>query len=177
MTRGRSSARTWSGRCARTSRRWSSTPSSRATCGSARRRATASRSFTTIRTAPARRRTSRSRRRWPPVANGQRGMGRGLAAILSPTIPAEGGEAVPELRRVPVELIAPNPRQPRQSFDEESLLALSESVKERGVLQPVLVRPCPGGSYELIAGERSWRAAQLAGLDVVPAVVAALEDR
>jgi ParB family chromosome partitioning protein len=104
-------------------------------------------------------------------------MGRGLAAILSPTIPAEGSEAVPELRRLPVDLIAPNPRQPRQTFDEESLLALSESVKERGVLQPVLVRPCPGGSYELIAGERRWRAAQLAGLEVIPAVVAPQEDR
>src|SRR3954447_7023009 len=104
-------------------------------------------------------------------------MGRGRAAILSPTIPAEGSEATAELRRLPVDLIAPNPRQPRQNFDEESLLALSESVKERGVLQPVLVRPCPGGSYELIAGERRWRAAQLAGLEVLPAVVAPHEDR
>jgi ParB family chromosome partitioning protein len=111
------------------------------------------------------------------VAERQRGMGRGLAAILSPTIPAEGSEATPELRRLPIELIAPNPRQPRQTIDEESLLALSESVKERGILQPVLVRPCPGGSYELIAGERRWRAAQLAGLDVLPAVVAPHEDR
>jgi ParB family chromosome partitioning protein len=104
-------------------------------------------------------------------------MGRGLAAILSPTIPADGSEATPELRRLPIELIAPNPRQPRQNFDEESLLALAESVKERGVLQPVLVRPSPGGRYELIAGERRWRAAQLAGLDVLPAVVAPHEDR
>src|SRR3954454_20243652 len=102
-------------------------------------------------------------------------MGRGLAAILSPTI--EAGETAPELRRLPVELIAPNRRQPRQSFAEESLLALSESVRERGVLQPVLVRPCPGGRYELIAGERRWRAAQLAGLDVLPAVIAPHEDR
>src|SRR4051794_21671636 len=103
-------------------------------------------------------------------------MGRGLAAILTPTFPtADGSDA--ELRRLPVELIGPNPRQPRQSFDEESLLALSESVKERGVLQPILVRPCPGGRYELIAGERRWRAAQLAGLDVLPAVVAPHEDR
>ena len=97
------------------------------------------------------------------MAERQRGMGRGLAAILSPTIPPEGSEATPELRRLPVDLIAPNPRQPRQTFDQESLLALSESVRERGVLQPVLVRPCPGGTYELIAGERRWRAAQLAG--------------
>ena len=111
------------------------------------------------------------------MAERQRGMGRGLAAILSPTIPHEGSEATGELRHLPVELIAPNPRQPRQVFDEESLLALSESVRERGVLQPVLVRPRAGGTYELIAGERRWRAAQLAGLDTLPAVVAPHEDR
>jgi ParB family chromosome partitioning protein len=104
-------------------------------------------------------------------------MGRGLAAILSPTIPPDGSEATPELRRLPVDLIAPNPRQPRQSFDQDALFGLSESVRERGVIQPVLVRPCPGGTYELIAGERRWRAAQLAGLELVPAVVAPYEDR
>ena len=105
------------------------------------------------------------------MAERSRGMGRGLAAILSPTIPPDGTETSAELRRVPVELIVANPRQPRQSFDEESLLALAESVRERGVLQPVLVRPCPGGTYELIAGERRWRAAQLAGLDALPALI------
>ena len=108
------------------------------------------------------------------MAERPRGMGRGLAAILTPT---EGADGAPELRRLPVEQIAPNPRQPRQLFDEESLVALSESVKERGILQPVLVRPSGPGSYELIAGERRWRAAQLAGLDLVPAVVAPHEDR
>lgn len=108
------------------------------------------------------------------MADRPRGMGRGLAAILAPT---EGTAPGAELRKLPVDLIAPNPRQPRRVFDEESLLALSESVKERGVIQPVLVRPCPGGSYELIAGERRWRAAQLAGLEVVPAVVQPHEDR
>jgi ParB family transcriptional regulator, chromosome partitioning protein len=105
------------------------------------------------------------------VAERPRGMGRGLAAILSPTIPPDGSETAAELRRVPVELIVANPRQPRQNFDEESLLALAESVRERGVLQPVLVRSCAGGTYELIAGERRWRAAQLAGLDAVPALI------
>jgi ParB family chromosome partitioning protein len=104
-------------------------------------------------------------------------MGRGLAAILSPTIPAEGSQATPELRTLPVELISPNPRQPRQSFDDEALLGLAESLRERGLLQPVLVRPRPGGTYELIAGERRWRAAQLAGLDTVPAVVREHADR
>ena len=111
------------------------------------------------------------------MAERQRGMGRGLAAILSPTIPPEGSEATPELRRVPVDLIAPNPRQPRQVFDEESLVALADSLRERGVIQPVLVRPRTGGTYELIAGERRWRAAQLAGLEVIPAVVQPFEDR
>ena len=108
------------------------------------------------------------------MANGNRGMGRGLAAILTPT---DNGDQSPELRRVPVDMIAPNPRQPRQTFDQEALHGLSESISERGVIQPVLVRPCPGGTYELIAGERRWRAAQLAGLDLVPAVVAPYEDR
>ncbi|HEX6021644.1 MAG TPA: ParB/RepB/Spo0J family partition protein [Solirubrobacter sp.] len=109
------------------------------------------------------------------MADRPRGMGRGLAAILSPTA-GNGAQPVEELRPIPVDLICPNPRQPRRRFDQESLHALSESVRERGVLQPVLVRPCPGGTYELIAGERRWRAAQLAGLDFVPAVVAPHED-
>src|SRR4051812_22502182 len=102
-------------------------------------------------------------------------MGKGLAAILSPT-GAPAGEPPPDLRRVPVELISPNPRQPRQAFDEAGLVALSESLRERGVLQPVLVRPLPGGKYELIAGERRWRAAQLAELETIPAVVQPHED-
>jgi ParB family transcriptional regulator, chromosome partitioning protein len=106
------------------------------------------------------------------VAERTRGMGRGLAAILS-TVPSE---ADAELREVPVELIAPNPQQPRRSFEEQPLVALAESLKQRGVLQPVLVRPVPGGTYELIAGERRWRAAQLAGLDSVPAMVRPHDD-
>jgi ParB family chromosome partitioning protein len=106
------------------------------------------------------------------VAERQRGMGRGLAAILS-VAPREEPE---ELRHIPPELISPNPLQPRHRFDEESLLALSESIKLRGVLQPVLVRPVPGGTYELIAGERRWRAARLAELDEVPAIVRYQDD-
>jgi ParB family transcriptional regulator, chromosome partitioning protein len=109
------------------------------------------------------------------VAEPPRGMGRGLAAILSPTTPQEG-ELAPELRQVPVELIAPNPRQPRRAFDEAALLALAASLSERGVLQPVLVRPVAGGTYELIAGERRWRAAKLAGFETVPALVRPHDD-
>ena len=98
------------------------------------------------------------------------GMGRGLSAILSVSAPQEG-EAQTELRALPVELIAPNPRQPRKHFDQESLAALASSLQASGVIQPILVRPRAGGTYELVAGERRWRAAQLAGLDTVPALV------
>ena len=107
------------------------------------------------------------------MAEPNRGMGRGLAALLSTHVDPE---AEPELRALPVELIAPNPRQPRREFDEDRLIALSRSLRERGVLQPVLVRPVPGGTYELIAGERRWRAAQLAELETVPALVRAHDD-
>jgi ParB family chromosome partitioning protein len=109
------------------------------------------------------------------VADRSRGMGRGLAAILAPTVPPDG-EPPQDLRAIPVDLIVPNPHQPRQAFDEASLVSLSESLRERGVLQPVLVRPVAGGTYELIAGERRWRAAQLAELDTIPALVRARED-
>ena len=101
-------------------------------------------------------------------------MGRGLAAILTPTEP--GDARTSELRELPVELVRPNPHQPRKQFDEAALVALADSLQERGLLQPVLVRPLPGGTYELIAGERRWRAAQLAGLDSVPALVRPQDD-
>ncbi len=95
-----------------------------------------------------------------------RGMGRGLAAILAVT----PREQLEELRELPVDLVAPNPSQPRRAFDEDGLLTLAESIRSRGVLQPVLVRPL-AGRYELIAGERRWRAARLAGRETIPAVV------
>lgn len=108
------------------------------------------------------------------MAERQRGMGRGLAAILSVSeaTPA-GGE---DLRNLPLEMIVANPNQPRRVFDDEALVALADSLRERGVLQPVLVRPLPGGTHELIAGERRWRAAQLAGLEQIPAIVRAEDD-
>jgi ParB family transcriptional regulator, chromosome partitioning protein len=104
------------------------------------------------------------------VAKPKPGMGRGLDAILS----VSGGDAdsvEDQLRELPVELIAANPKQPRRRFDEEALQALAGSLEERGVLQPVLVRAKPGGTYELVAGERRWRAAQIAGLEKIPALV------
>lgn len=107
----------------------------------------------------------------------KRGMGRGLSAILSVTAEdaAAVGPAIDELRELPVAEIRPNPNQPRKRFDEEALQALADSLGERGVLQPVLVRPVPGG-YELVAGERRWRAAQAAGLRVIPAIVRDRDD-
>jgi ParB family chromosome partitioning protein len=101
------------------------------------------------------------------VASSRRGIGRGLAAILPETEATDAGE----LRELPVSLIKPNPSQPRTHFDEEALAALASSIQATGVVQPLLVRPLPDGSYELVAGERRWRAAQQAGVDKVPAVV------
>src|SRR5271167_1034566 len=102
-------------------------------------------------------------------------MGRGLGAILS--VSAEGAKAPEEeLRELPIELISANPNQPRRRFDQDSLELLAASLGERGVLQPVLVRPRPGGTYELVAGERRWRAAGIAGLRSVPAIVRDRED-
>ncbi len=106
------------------------------------------------------------------MADRQKGMGRGLAAILSVT-PRDEPE---ELRQIPIDLITPSPHQPRRSFDEEPLLALAESIKLRGVLQPVLVRALAGGRYELIAGERRWRAARAADLETIPSIVRHRDD-
>jgi ParB family chromosome partitioning protein len=110
-----------------------------------------------------------------------RGMGRGLSAILSVSTPPEQAGAgatggADELRELPVDVIVPNPNQPRRRFEQEALQALADSLRERGVLQPVLVRPLPGGTYEIVAGERRWRAAQIAGLETIPALVRARED-
>ena len=106
------------------------------------------------------------------MAERPKGMGRGLAAILS----VAPRDELQELRAVPVDLIDPSPNQPRRTFDEESLMALAGSIRARGVLQPVLLRPLVGGRYELIAGERRWRAAQLAELVAIPAIVRRHDD-
>ena len=100
------------------------------------------------------------------MAERKRGMGRGLAAILP-----ESGAGGPELKQLPVELIEPNPDQPRTNFEKGALDALAGSIKSAGMLQPLIVRPVDGGRYELVAGERRWRAARKAGLEQVPAVI------
>jgi ParB family transcriptional regulator, chromosome partitioning protein len=108
---------------------------------------------------------------FPEPRSGSRGMGRGLSAILPRSRAEEHG-----LRDIPLDLIAPNPAQPRRNFDEDALIALAESIRSRGVLQPVVVRPLAGGRFELVAGERRLRAAGLAEIETIPAVVRQTED-
>ena len=101
----------------------------------------------------------------------QRGMGRGLAAILPRSDKIEDG-----LRDIPPDLIQPNARQPRRTFDQARLAELAESIRTRGVLQPIVVRPLAGGSFELVAGERRLRAAQMVELETIPALVRDADD-
>jgi ParB family transcriptional regulator, chromosome partitioning protein len=101
----------------------------------------------------------------------RRGLGRGLEVLLG------GAEHAAELAELPVDAIHANPRQPRKRFDADAGSGLAESVRAQGVVQPVLVRSRASGGYELIAGERRWRAAREAGLKTVPAVVRDADDR
>ena len=100
----------------------------------------------------------------------RRGLGRGFEVLI-------GGGAEPQLMHMPVEMIHANPRQPRRRFEQEATSGLAESVKAQGLIQPVVVRAREAGGYELIAGERRWRAAQEAGLPTVPAIVREADDR
>ena len=114
----------------------------------------------------------------------RKALGKGLRSLIpeapvrsKPTAPAaEPSNQTEGLRQIDIDLIQPNREQPREDFDEIHLEELAASLKEQGVLQPVLVRPAHGGRYELIAGERRWRAAQLAGLMKLPAVVRDVPD-
>lgn len=99
--------------------------------------------------------------------NKKRGLGRGLEALLPGTAPEMDGS----LKEIEIELVVPNPRQPRQVLNDEKLSELAESIKEHGVVQPIVVRPLPDGKYELIAGERRWRACRAIGMKKLPSVV------
>jgi ParB family transcriptional regulator, chromosome partitioning protein len=101
----------------------------------------------------------------------RRGLGRGLEVLLG------GAFEGPELLQLRVDEIEANARQPRRRFEPEATTGLAESIRHEGLLQPVVVRPKPGGGYELIAGERRWRAAKEAGLESVPALVREADDR
>jgi ParB family chromosome partitioning protein len=99
------------------------------------------------------------------------GLGRGLDALIPIERPESG------FTEVPIDQVVPNPQQPRRRFDDEALEALAASIREVGVLQPIVVRPAgPDGTYELVAGERRCRAARRAGLEEIPAVIRAQED-
>ena len=100
----------------------------------------------------------------------RRGLGRGLEVLI-------GGADQAELLHIPLESIHPNPRQPRKRFEPEATAGLAASIRHQGVLQPVVVRPRADGGYELVAGERRWRAAREAGLPTLPAVVRDVGDR
>ena len=106
----------------------------------------------------------------PEADSGRRGLGRGLDVLI-------GGAAQADLAHIPVDAVHPNPRQPRRKIDGETVSALASSIREEGIVQPVLVRPRAAGGWELIAGERRWRAAREAGLKTVPAVVRNADDR
>jgi ParB family chromosome partitioning protein len=99
----------------------------------------------------------------------RRGLGRGFEVLI--------GGAAPELAQVAVDQIHPNPNQPRKRFESEGVTSLAESIKAQGMIQPVVLRPRLEGGYELIAGERRWRAAREAGIATVPAVVREADDR
>jgi ParB family chromosome partitioning protein len=106
-----------------------------------------------------------------PAANSpRRGLGRGFEVLI-------GGGGTLELAHVPLEQIHANPRQPRKRFDHEATAGLADSIRSQGVIQPVVLRPRLEGGYELIAGERRWRAAKEAGVATVPAVIRETDDR
>ena len=115
------------------------------------------------------------------MSEGRRGLGRGLSALLGEvdSAPAQApGDTAAGSREAPIELVRRNPDQPRRTFREEDLVELSDSIREKGVLQPILVRPAPGapGEFQIVAGERRWRAAQRAGLKTIPIMVRELDD-
>lgn len=102
----------------------------------------------------------------------RRALGKGLEALI-PSQPEKAGSTLTE---VPLQQVFPNQSQPRRSFDQEKLTELAESIRQKGMLQPLLVRPV-GEKYEIVAGERRWRAAQIAGLEQVPVIVGHYSDR
>ncbi len=103
----------------------------------------------------------------------RKALGQGISALLGQRAAARPAAAQPAVgvQKIPVEQIQPNPRQPRRAFDQDRLNELAASIRSSGVVQPILVRPAAGGRFEIVAGERRWRAAQIAGQNAIPAVV------
>lgn len=101
------------------------------------------------------------------------GLGKGLDALFVQNALEDAGQTV----TLPIEEVVPNREQPRKQFDEEALAELSASIAQHGVLQPLLVRPMPDGTYQLVAGERRWRASRMAGLTQVPVVIREMQEQ
>ncbi len=106
----------------------------------------------------------------------KRGLGRGLDALLPRREAAPADDDVKRLAEIPLEFIRPGKYQPRTRFEADAITELSVSIRARGVMQPIVLRPLGKDSYEIIAGERRWRAAQQAGLEAIPAVVQSVDD-
>ena len=107
---------------------------------------------------------------------GQKGLGKGLGALMGDFM-EETPAAKSPYQLLPIHKVEPNPGQPRQDFDEEELQSLADSIATHGVVQPLTVRELPNGYYQIIAGERRWRAARLAGLREIPAVIIVADDK
>jgi ParB family transcriptional regulator, chromosome partitioning protein len=108
----------------------------------------------------------------------KRRLGRGLAALIGDDVSEESViQDIRSLRHVPVESLFPNPHNPRKSFHEEDLETLAQSIRDKGLLQPLVVRPRSDGTFEIVAGERRWRAAQRAQVHDVPVLIRELDDR
>jgi ParB family chromosome partitioning protein len=106
----------------------------------------------------------------------RRGLGKGLGALIPGDLTSPAGDGKGGVVEVPISQIEPNRYQPREHFDEESLAGLTASIRELGVLQPILVRRADNDRYELVAGERRWRAAKRAGLQLMPVIVREISD-
>lgn len=106
------------------------------------------------------------------MASKKGGLGRGLDLLFADN----GAEGEQNVVMLPIGEVEPNREQPRRDFDQETLLQLADSIREHGVLQPILARPLPGGNYQIIAGERRWRASRIAGLGEIPVIVKELTD-
>src|SRR5690606_12341227 len=107
-------------------------------------------------------------------------LGRGLAALIGEMDKPVQPAAAPKVgadSRVPIEFVTQNPRNPRRNFAEAELADLTQSIREHGIVQPVVVRTAASGRYEIIAGERRWRAAQRAGLTELPVIIREVDDR
>ena len=110
------------------------------------------------------------------IGNKFKGLGKGLSALMG-DVPQENIQTKSSSEKIPIHFICPNPSQPRKNFNQELLKELSESIKEQGIIQPILVRKKSEDKYEIVAGERRWRAAQLAKIHEVPVIILNIDDK